>query len=184
MDFKKLAPWNWFKKEDNDVFAVPVRQSVQENDVKSINSLLQLQRDIEGLFENMQSFFDPILPIRQSEVMDTLTQGLIKPRLDLSTDGSEYLITVELPGVEQQEIKLEEADGVLTISGEKKQERKESKQNYYRVERSYGSFQRVLALPDDADQNSVQAIFKNGVLTIKIKKHATSNSGMKKIEIH
>ena len=184
MDLKKLAPWNWFKKEDNDVFTVPVRQNEQSKNLKSADSLLLLRREMEGLFEKIQRSFDPLFSGRQSEIMDTMTQDLIKPRLDLSTDGSEYLIAVELPGDEQQEIKVEVVDGVLTISGEKKQEREESRQNYYRIERSYGSFQRVLALPDDADQNSVQATFKNGVLTVKINKQKTSNSGLKKIDIH
>ena len=65
----------------------------------------------------------------------------------------EYSITVEVPGVSEKDVKIEIVDNTMTIKGEKKQEKEEKEKDYYRVERSHGSFQRLLSLPEDANQD-------------------------------
>ncbi len=69
----------------------------------------------------------------------------LKPRLDLAATDKEYTVSVELPGVEANEVKLELVNDTLRVSGEKKQEKEEKEKDFYRMERSYGSFQRVLS---------------------------------------
>jgi HSP20 family protein len=71
----------------------------------------------------------------------------------------------------------------LTIQGEKKQENEEKGKNYYRMERSYGSFQRMLSLPEDADQNEVTATFMKGVLTVTMPRKALPKADVKQIEV-
>ena len=107
----------------------------------------------------------------------------LKPTLDIGVTEKEYTITVELPGVEANEVKLELVNDTLKIFGEKKQEKEEKEQNYYRVERSYGSFQRVLSLPEDADQDTINANFKNGVMTITVQRKAAPKPETKQIQV-
>jgi HSP20 family protein len=78
---------------------------------------------------------------------------------------------------------VELEDNTMIIRGEKNQEKEEKDKNYYRVERSYGSFQRVLSLPEDAAKDDIQATFKNGVLTIKIPRRAMPKANVKPIEV-
>lgn len=72
---------------------------------------------------------------------------------------------------------------MLTISGEKKAEKEDKRENYYRMERSYGSFQRSVALPTEVDTEKVEAIFKNGVLQITLPKLHPGQEARKKISV-
>lgn len=111
------------------------------------------------------------------------TSGLLKPRVDIGASENDYTITVEVPGVDENEIRLEVSNNTMIIKGEKKQEKEEKEKNYYRIERSYGSFQRVLSLPEDANQDEINATFKNGVLTVTMPKNALPGREAKQIEI-
>ena len=82
-----------------------------------------------------------------------------------------------------KDVKLEIANDILTIRGENKHEKEEKDKNFHRVERSYGSFQRVLSLPEDADQDAVKATFKRGILTISMPRKAMPQADVRKIEI-
>ena len=82
-----------------------------------------------------------------------------------------------------KDVRLEIVNDTLTIQGEKKQENEEKGKNYYRMERSYGSFQRMLSLPEDADQNDVTATFKKGVLTVTMPRKALPKADVKQIEV-
>jgi HSP20 family protein len=88
----------------------------------------------------------------------------------VSETDKEIRITAELPGVTEQDIDVSLDDDVLTIRGEKKFERKDDKENFHFVERSYGTFQRSLRLPFPVDPDQVQASFENGVLTVTVPK--------------
>ncbi len=90
---------------------------------------------------------------------------------------------MEIPGVDEKDVRLEIVNDTLTIQGEKKQENEEKGKNYYRMERSYGSFQRMLSLPEDADQNEVTATFKKGVLTVTMLRKALPKADVKQIEV-
>ena len=165
MDMKKWVPWNWFKKEEEDAGkAVPVQLSwapAQSHDLSG--SLARFHQDIDRLFDQAFRGFElaPFGFNRPS--LPRMNGGMIKPTLDLSATDNAYTIAVEVPGVDEKDVKVEIANDTLTIRGEKKHEKEAGDQNYYRMERSYGAFQRVLSLPDDADQEGVAATFKNGV---------------------
>ncbi|MDY6831572.1 MAG: Hsp20/alpha crystallin family protein [Thermodesulfobacteriota bacterium] len=92
------------------------------------------------------------------------------PAIDVSETEAAYLVKAELPGLDKEAIDISITDGVLTISGEKKMETREEKENYILTESRYGSFSRSFALPPDASTDNVDATFANGVLTISVPK--------------
>lgn len=105
------------------------------------------------------------------------------PAVDIVEKDKEYEITAELPGMDENNIDVKFADGVLTIKGEKKEEKEERKKDYYLSERRYGSFQRSFPVPESVDANKIEAKFVNGVLTIKLPKSAEAQKNEKKIAI-
>lgn len=92
------------------------------------------------------------------------------PRVDVTETENEVNISAELPGIDPQNVDVSVAHNVLTISGEKREEREEKEQNYHRTERSYGSFHRSIELPTEVDADRAAASFKNGLLTVTIPK--------------
>lgn len=104
------------------------------------------------------------------------------PNVDIVENDNDYTIHADLPGLEKKDIAITVENGVLTISGEKKRDKKErKKERYYYYERSYGSFCRTFALPENIDEKNIQANFKNGLLALTIKK--TEKAKPKAIEV-
>jgi HSP20 family protein len=103
------------------------------------------------------------------------------PRVEVQENGKTYTISVELPGLDQKDVKVLVEDDVLTVSGEKHVERTDEKTHY--SERSYGSFTRAFTLPSDADRNDISANFSKGVLTLRIGKTAGSGERARQIEV-
>ena len=98
------------------------------------------------------------------------------PAMNVSEDENEIKVTAELPGLKPEEIDVSIAQGILTVKGEKKFEDEEKKDNYHRIERSYGSFQRSLALPANIDDSKVEATYKDGILNLVMPKTEKENS--------
>jgi HSP20 family protein len=95
---------------------------------------------------------------------------LTSPPIDVTeTDGS-YVVTAEVPGVKRDDLTVECKDGAITIRGEKKSEREETREKARLLERAYGAFSRSLTLPSDADVERMNASFKEGVLRIEVQK--------------
>ena len=105
------------------------------------------------------------------------------PAVDVCEQEKAYEITAELPGLDASNIDVKVANGVLTIKGEKKEEKEEKKADYYLSERRFGSFQRSFQLPDGVDEEKIQANFDKGVLTIILPKGAEAQKPEKKISI-
>lgn len=185
MDIKKWVPWNWFKKEEgNDGNAVPVkRETAYENSSMLTNPLQHFHQEIDRVFDQAFRGFNWVPFGFERPLTAHHADHIIKPKLDLGASGNEYTITVEVPGVDPEEVKLEIVNDTLTIRGEKKQKKEEREKNFYRIERSYGSFQRVLSLPEDADQNGVKATFKKGILTVTLPRKALPESEVKQVEV-
>ncbi len=108
-------------------------------------------------------------------------KGMWAPALDLSETETEVSVKAELPGMDPKEIEISLNRDILTLRGERKQEKEEKGENFHRIERSFGSFSRTVQLPAEVDAEKVDAVYKDGVLQIKLKK--TEKSTSKKIEI-
>src|ERR1700754_3345463 len=92
------------------------------------------------------------------------------PAMDPAETADQFVLTADLPGLTEEDIKIEVEDRVLTVSGERKAEHTESKPGYRRVERAFGAFSRSLTLPEGVDADAVAADFTNGVLEVRIPK--------------
>ena len=103
------------------------------------------------------------------------------PAVDIKEEADRYVIHADIPGVEPEKIELSMENGMLTIKGERRDETIEEKENYKRVERSYGSFYRRFSLPDNIDAGKISASGKDGVLEIVLPK--TEAMKTHKIEI-
>ena len=177
MELKQLlTPWNWFKKEEEQ--SLPVR--IQNNVASSSHPFEQLHRDMDRL---VHQFFHglPVSPLRKE--YGSPWGGLLMPHVDIREGTKQYTISVEVPGVDQKAIDLTIEDGTLMIRGEKRYEQEDHDQHSHRIERSYGSFQRTISLPPDADENHIDAKFKDGVLTISISKTPGRKVSGRQIEI-
>jgi len=144
-----------------------------------------LRREIDRLFEDFdgglrrspfgRSIFDlqPLWP-RESWAV---------PAVDVAETEKGYEISAELPGMDEKDIEVKFADGVLTIKGEKQEEKEEKKKDYYLSERSFGSFQRSFQVPEGVDSEKIEANFKNGVLRVTVPKSAEAEKAAKKITV-
>jgi HSP20 family protein len=103
------------------------------------------------------------------------------PKVEVKENGKAYTVTIELPGLDEKDVKVQIEDDVLTISGEKKVEQTDDKMHY--TERSYGSFTRAFTLPADADRDGISAKFAKGVLELEIAKTANPPAQVKQVAI-
>jgi HSP20 family protein len=134
-----------------------------------------LHREIDRLFDDAFRGFGAVPA--QSALRDWA------PRVDLKETESEIQVTAELPGVDEKDVEVTLADDVLTIKGEKKVEKEETKKDYYLMERAYGSFYRALPMPAGIDPGKVKADFSKGVLSVTLPKTAETKAAARKIEI-
>ena len=145
------------------------------------------RREVDRLFDDFsggmwrspfgRSFFD-IEPFRRAE---TAFGSVLA--VDITQTDKGYEITAELPGMEDKDIEVKLANGVLTLRGEKRAEKEEKNKDYYVRERSFGSFERSFQVPEDVDADKVNASFKKGVLTVMLPKSAQAQKAEKKIEV-
>jgi HSP20 family protein len=105
------------------------------------------------------------------------------PAVDVSEDDAGYKVTAELPGMSEKEIEVVVSGDMLTLKGEKQQEKEQKEKNFYLSERSYGSFQRSFYVPEGVDRDKIAADFSKGVLTITMPKTAKAVEQQKKIEV-
>lgn len=161
MTFKDLIP---FAKK-----TAPVRR---EDD----HPLLDLRREMDRLFDD---FF------RGFSARETFagTPGGFDPRVDVTETDKEFRIKAELPGMDEKDVDVTLTKDLLTLRGEKRDEHEEKNGNYYRMERSFGSFSRSIALPGEVDQDKIAAAFRKGVLTITLPKTARATDSRKKIKV-
>lgn len=135
-------------------------------------------KELELLSERMKNLFED-LPTAFSFDFNTS----FYPRVDISEDENNVYVTAEIPGVDKKDVKVTLQDNILTIEGEKKSEVKDEKKNYYRIERTYGSFCRSFTLPAEVDTDKVKAKFENGMLLIEAAKKEPTPTNKKVIEI-
>ena len=151
-----------------------------------------LRREIDRMFDDFgggmwRSPFRGSLfePFRRAEVALAAL-----PAVDVIETDKAYEITAELPGIDEKNIDVKLANGILTIKGEKQDEKEEKNdekeeknKGYYMRERSFGSFERSFELPDSVDPDKIEATFKKGVLTLTLPKSAEAQKAEKKIAV-
>jgi len=131
---------------------------------------MSLQREIDRLFDD----FSRGLPAFTGT-------GALMPSMDVTETDKEIEITAELPGLEEKDVQINVTDNLLTIKGEKKAEKEQKDKNYRLVERSYGSFERTLELPEGVNAEAIKANISKGVLKVTVPKPVPAQA--KKIEV-
>jgi HSP20 family protein len=130
----------------------------------------------------LSNLFSNYLPTDIFEAWDRDVSLVSYPRVDIVEEKESYKISADMPGLDKKNISVEVKNGVLAISGEKKEEKTErDKDKYYHFERRFGSFRREFALPDHVDSEHVDAKYANGVLELTLRK--TEASKPKSIEV-
>jgi len=122
--------------------------------------------ELTRMQEEMNRFFDDFF----GEQRRGMAEGAWLPSVDVSETDSELVVRAELPGMSHEDIEINVQDNILTLKGEKKQEKKEEKENFHRLERSYGSFSRSFSLPTGVKPDDIKATFKDGVLQVTMPK--------------
>jgi HSP20 family protein len=135
--------------------------------------------DLFGIQREMNRMFDGFFNRGLQDGDSALTAWT--PAVDIAERDDEYLVKVELPGVNKDDVKITLESNILTIRGEKKQEKETKKENYHRVERSYGSFERSLTLPTTVKSDKIDANYKDGVLMVSLPKAEEAKT--KQIEV-
>jgi len=107
----------------------------------------------------------------------------LNPRVDVKDEDKEIIVSAELPGMDQKDIEVTVTNDSVRISGQKKHEREEEEKDFYRHERFCGSFDRVIDLPAEVDEDKAEAEFSKGVLTIKLPKSEEAQAKHKRIKI-
>ena len=145
---------------------------------------LELRKATDRLFDDFfRGFRWPMAGGRGPWGLTTDVLGAEWPRVDMDETHDEIRITAELPGVDRDNIDVSVTDDRITIRGEKKAQEEKKERGYYKLERSYGSFQRSFYLPCEVDSDRVDASFKGGVLTVKLPKSAAARERIKKIPV-
>ena len=116
--------------------------------------------------EEMNRYFDDFF----GEHRRGLAEGAWLPAVDVSETDNEFVVRAELPGMSHEDIDINVQDNILTLKGEKKQEKREEGENFHRLERSYGSFSRSFTLPTGVKPEDIKASFKDGVLEVAMPK--------------
>jgi len=106
------------------------------------------------------------------------------PKVDIAETKDNFLITADLPGIDEKNVNITLDDGILTIKGEKKTDTEDKQGEFYSRERSYGEFQRSFEVPETIDENKIDASFSNGVLKVKMPKTPEAKKEVKKILIN
>ncbi|MBI1806486.1 MAG: Hsp20/alpha crystallin family protein [Ignavibacteria bacterium] len=137
--------------------------------------------DLVSEFAVMQHEIDRMFDRFRGGMLDENSPSLWMPAVDIIERENDYYIKAELPGVNKNDVRITVQNDVLTIRGEKKNETEKKSDNYRRVERSYGSFERSFTLPTSVKNDKIEASYDNGVLTISLPK--AEESKPKEIEV-
>jgi HSP20 family protein len=147
---------------------------------EEVSPFMTLHREMNRLFDDMLSRFDPGMPSLVGRTPGWAGAGW--PSVEVNATDNEVRVSAELPGMDEKDIEVLVDNDVLTIRGEKKSETEDKDRRF--SERYYGRFERSLALPFEVDEEKAEASFKNGVLTVTIPKSATAKDTAKRIAIN
>ena len=134
-------------------------------------------KEFDFFHDTMQKYFDDF-SIKRSSLSETFA-----PKIDISEEENNIIVEAEIPGVNKEDLKITLQDNILTLEGEKKKEDQTKEKNFYRIERTYGSFKRSFNLPHDVDSEKVEAKFENGLLKISLQKFEEKKKIEKNIKL-
>jgi len=149
--------------------SVPIKRELE-------NPFALLRKEIDEIFDNFFRGFE--LEPYFGRWRDGFT-----PNVDVVEDDKEIRVSAELPGMDEKDIEVTLNRESLTIKGEKKEEKEDRGKDFYRVERSYGSFQRVIPLPCEVEEDKAEATFRKGVLKVRLPKTAEARKAVKRIPV-
>jgi HSP20 family protein len=138
-------------------------------------------REFERMRRDMDRFWDSFLEAGLR--MKTEDGGEWLPSLDVAETKNELVVKAEVPGMDPKNIDISLSDGVLTIKGEKKEEKEEKEADYHLVERNYGVFTRMIPLPSEVQSDKINASYKNGILKITLPKSEEAKKKEIKIKV-
>ena len=170
MSITNLMPWR--HKEH-----APRRRGEVTVNREEDHPLTLVERDMNHMFDDFFGGFG----LAPSDFWDT-DWSAFSPQVDIVDNEKEIKVSVELPGLDEKDIDVSLSRDTLTISGEKQQEKEDKGKNYYRMERSYGSFKRAIPIPCEVKTEAIDATFKNGVLSVVLPK-ATEGQCRQKIAV-
>ncbi|HXY35300.1 MAG TPA: Hsp20/alpha crystallin family protein [Planctomycetaceae bacterium] len=162
MRIRELVPWRHREREQE----LSRRGEIHD-------PFTAMERQMRRYFDDFFEGFD-LAPFGKEWQEGTLT-----PKVDVAETNDAVHVTADLPGLTENDIEVTLSEGHLHIRGEKHAEKEDKNKNYHRIERTYGSFQRSIALPAEVNSEKVDASFKNGVLSIVLPKVQSASSGKK-----
>ena len=170
MTLKDIVPWRWGGLRHWDEENRPYESFLREMD--------SLHKDMDRLFEDFWKGSGSQSLMKKPWQHDDLT-----PRVDETEDEKAFHIKVELPGMDKDDVDVTLSSGVLTIRGEKKREEEEKGNDFYRKERSFGSFRRSLPVRTEVDEGKIAARFDKGILYIELPKTEEARNKVKHISV-
>jgi HSP20 family protein len=154
------------------------KELAKTESMRQLSPFEEMERRFEDFFRRPFSLFAPsLLPRLRMHEME------MTPTVDIFEEGGDVVVKAELPGMKKEDIDVKLTEDTVTISGEKKKEEKVEKKNYYRLERSYGSFTRTSNLPSEVQTDKAKAQFKDGILEIRVPKTEEAKKKEKKVMI-
>lgn len=177
---------------DNTVTSPPPAQQVQPSAPAPATPdrfwqpLMGFRDEVDRIFDN---FWRGVggSPLRRGEMMPSsrldMPFAVSAPAVDVVENEKEYRITAELPGLGREDVELNLSGNMLTIKGEKREQREEKGANYYLSERRFGTFRRSFELPQSVKRDGIEASFDKGLLTVVLPKTADAAQQTRKIEV-
>ncbi|RME22892.1 MAG: Hsp20/alpha crystallin family protein [Deltaproteobacteria bacterium] len=170
----RLSKWLPIRKKDNGAGLARTTPEVQ-------HPIERLRVEMNRLFDELAS--DPFFGFGRALDLGGFAWGEALPRVDIKDRRKELEVSVEVPGMEPDDIDVRVEDDALVIRGEKRHEQTEEGEDYYLAERQWGSFQRVIPLPVEVEADKIKAKLKKGVLTLRIPKSEQAQQKAKKITV-
>lgn len=144
-----------------------------------LKSFSNIRESLDSFFSDFHDSFFELPKILEKKI----AKDIIKTDANLSETDNCYKVTMELSGVDRDDIDIEYQDGLLTVKAEKKEEKEDKNEDFYRKECSYGTVERSFSLPNNVKEDTIKADYNNGVLKIKIEKNGNKPKKTKKINI-
>ena len=177
MSLKEIVPWRWGGLRRWEEEERPFESFLQE--------MGTLHKEMDRIFDEFWKDGGRRYLSRSPWIgpADSRSVTEVMPRIDATEDDNAFQVRVELPGMDREDVDITLSGGMLTVRGEKKREDEEKGKDFYRRERSFGSFRRTLPIPTEVDESKIEASFRKGVLTIELPKSEEARKKITHIDV-